>query len=115
MRTYNILSIDAWGDSAICTECGESLPEDLLCECGQQNDDTCYTWSWNNWHKIDTVELSNSELNDESAILKLLVSEYLNGPVSNYVLVDDQYNLVVQLKSNNMPIIVLEYGNHDQE
>lgn len=84
-----ILSIDAWA--------GEGR--------GQ--------WDWNNWFDVGIFP---EELIDSSnrQILKWFRDNgYLSDISKGKVCInDDQYNLVICYKSNNMPIFAIEYGCH---
>lgn len=88
MSTFKVLSIDAWGE-------GDS-------------------WTWNNWFTNESV--FSGVLNEENA-LEFFWNEFSNGTLSfdefkeKYEIDDDQYNLVLVRKDNQMPILAIEYGS----
>lgn len=88
---FNILSIDAWGN-------GDG------------------SWDWNQWYSVGKdLELPDSDITPRKVFAYLRNEGYLNaqsaGKVSMY---DDQYNIVVCERANNMPIFALEYGSIEQ-
>jgi hypothetical protein len=86
MKTFKILSIDAWAGSE---------PR---------------SWEWNNWH---TVGSWNSIPDNNRAILKKMREDgFLNDKSKGRVAIeDDQYNIVIVDRSNNMPLYAIEYGS----
>lgn len=91
MRTYKILSIDAWGSGT------EEEPG----------------WDWNNWFHIGTYyESEYGELTEESALK--CFADKLGGSTEEILkqcyIDDDQYNIVLVRKDNNEPLYAIEYG-----
>jgi hypothetical protein len=91
MKTYKVLSIDAWAD-------------------GEEEDSI--NWTWNNWFNFGSYnEEENGNLTETNAL------KYFEGLLSNpediikYELDDDQCNLVLVRRSDRMPILAIEYGN----
>ena len=86
MRSYKILSIDAWREGS--------------------------SWTWNQWFTVGELQA----LPDSNrALLKLLRDEgFLTEASKGRVAVeDDQYNLVVLDKGTREPLFAVEYGNQD--
>lgn len=85
----NILSIDAWAEG---------------------NDG----WTWNAWYKIGSIDKVDFELitSDDDYIQcfidKGIIEESARDKVSIY---DDQYNVVLVRKDNDMPLYAIEYGS----
>ena len=85
MQTYKVLSIDAWRYDG--------------------------GWNWNQWFNAGEIELKT--LDSNRYVLKQMreqgfLSEYSKGRV---YIDDDQYNLVICDRNNNMPIFAIEYGS----
>lgn len=84
MKTYKVLSIDAWGN---------------------QEDG----YDWNQWYNAGTIDLDINASNE--VILKAMFD---NGYITNSDLGDvddDQYNLVIIDKETREPLFAIEYGN----
>lgn len=93
MKTYRILSIDAWA--------------------GMERG----IWEWNNWHHVGNFPAA---LIGESSrkILKYFREELgmLNENSAGRVSIeDDGYNIVILEKSNRRPLYAIEYGDESQE
>ena len=86
MKTYNVLSIDAWADGL-------------------------GGWEWNQWFNAGSVDLDN--LDNTRQILAAMreqgfLSDESKGKVS---IEDDQYNLVICDRNTQEPVFAIEYGN----
>lgn len=91
MKTYKILSIDAWAD---------------CCGCDHTENDMARCWTWNQWYTIGhCADIPNTI---EEAF-KLVDGDA--SKLNEYYLDDDQYNIVITEKKTNMPIIAFEYGS----
>jgi len=84
MKTYKVLSIDAWG-----------TPED--------------GFEWNQWFNAGEIELDINASNDE--ILYRMEEEGFITRASGGDIEDDQYNLVVVDKETREPFFAIEYGS----
>jgi hypothetical protein len=84
MKTYKVLSIDAWGN----TEDG---------------------YEWNQWYNAGTIELDDIEDNDW--ILRQMQEQGFITDASKGDIEDDQYNMVVVDKITREPIFAIEYGS----
>lgn len=84
MKTYKVLSIDAWG-----------------------NPDEGY--EWNQWFNAGEIKLASIE--DDDMILKELQDQGFITDASKGDIEDDQYNLVVVDKVTREPIFAIEYGS----
>ncbi len=88
-KELTILSIDAWREGY-------------------------YSWTWNNWFKIGTIDLESFEkLTTNRKKIKWLrdegyINEYSKG---NVTILDDGHNWVLEDKNTHEPIIAFEYGN----
>ena len=83
MKTYNVLSIDAWRDNE--------------------------GWSWNQWFDAGTIELDN--LNNRHVLAAMREQGYLADNSKGKVSIDDdQYNLVICSRNTNEPIFAIVYG-----
>ena len=89
-KKFKILYIEAWADT-------------------MENE---VQWSWNNWQKIDEIEVNEINIDNEQDVFEYLMNNYfkIDTDKSKYEIYDDQYNLVIQLKNSQKPIIALEYG-----
>lgn len=115
-KTVNILSIDAWCDgiSHCDVECADN--EDCACHrCDNDHEcDQCVKmWTWNNWHKVGSCDLSELPTgNDDVGILQYMCD---NGFLKATALTeceidDDQYNYVVIERTSGMPLYAIAYG-----
>jgi hypothetical protein len=84
MKTYKVLSIDAWG-----------------------NPDEGY--EWNQWFNAGQIKLASIE--DDDMILRELQDQGFITDASKGDIEDDQYNLVVVDKVTREPIFAIEYGS----
>ena len=84
MKTYKVLSIDAWG-----------------------NPDVGY--EWNQWFNAGEIKLASIE--DDDMILRELQDQGFITDASKGDIEDDQYNLVVVDKVTREPIFAIEYGS----
>ena len=84
MKTYKVLSIDAWG-----------------------NPDEGY--EWNQWFNAGEIKLASIE--DDDMILRELQDQGFITDASRGDIEDDQYNLVVVDKVTREPIFAIEYGS----
>jgi hypothetical protein len=84
MKTYKVLSIDAWG-----------------------NPDEGY--EWNQWFNAGEIKLASIE--DDDMILRELQDQGFITDASKGDIEDDQYNLVVVDKVTREPIFAIEYGS----
>jgi hypothetical protein len=84
MKTYKVLSIDAWG-----------------------NPDGGY--EWNQWFNAGEIKLASIE--DDDMILRELQDQGFITDASKGDIEDDQYNLVVVDKVTREPIFAIEYGS----
>ena len=83
MKTYNVISIDAWRDNE--------------------------GWSWNQWFDVGTIELDN--LNNRHVLSAMREQGYLADNSKGKVSIDDdQYNLVICSRNTNEPIFAIVYG-----
>ena len=125
MKTFKVLSIDAWADSQNCPYCGShnvmetTKSNKMKCySCGEEfPDNEGITWTWNNWFDSGKFqEEKDGELNEENA-LKFFFGEYplqyegLESFKSAFDIEDDQYNLVLYRKSDYRPMYAIEYGS----
>jgi hypothetical protein len=85
MKTFKILSIDAWG-----------------------NEEDGY--EWNNWHTVG--ELTEAQLN--SSLASALISKGLLSPASKgkVGVEDDGYNYVIVDRLTREPLFAIEYGDY---
>jgi len=90
MKTYRILSIDAWADCCGC-ECEESKPN---------------CWTWNNWHQIGECKEIPETI---ERALELMGEDIKHA--DKFYLGDDQYNMVITTKELNRPCYAFEYGS----
>ena len=87
MKTFNILSIDAWREDS--------------------------SWTWNNWFLVGTITADEfQELNTNRKLIKYMrdngyLSDYSKGKIS---IDDDQYNIVFCDRKNGRPLYAIEYG-----
>lgn len=89
MKTFKVLSIDAWA--------------------GQEG-----SWEWNNWHNFGSYsEEEHGELTDENALKYYQTLLADPSKITEYEIDDDQYNVVLVRKSDNMPILAIEYGSQN--
>lgn len=87
MKTFKVLSIDAWAES--------------------EN-----SWTWNNWFTQNWSydETDYGPLTKESA-MKFFKEFYINPKAEKRLeILDDQYNLVLVEKKNQRPLYAIEYG-----
>ena len=84
MKTYKVLSIDAWG-----------------------NPDEGY--EWNQWFNAGEIKLASIE--DDDMILREMQDQGYITDASKGDIEDDQYNLVVVDKITREPIFAIEYGS----
>lgn len=94
MKTFKILSIDAWADC-----CG--------CECENENPQC---WTWNQWYTIGTTKKLPETLDEALTILdEEAGAEFKQGV--KLELDDDGHNLVIRLAENQKPYFAFEYGS----
>jgi hypothetical protein len=84
MKTYKVLSIDAWGNPDI-------------------------GYHWNQWFNAGEIKLASIE--DDDMILRELQDQGFITDASKGDIEDDQYNLVVVDKVTREPIFAIEYGS----
>lgn len=116
-----VLSIDAWCDGQNCIECGSSKLSDttkgkkVKCDCclTEFDEREGKTWTWNNWFHVADYK---GELNEQAA-MKYFEEELFTGNLVDndkfldiFEVIDDQYNLVLIRKKDQMPIYAIEYG-----
>lgn len=90
MKTYTVLSIDAWGNKTDGFE-------------------------WNAWHKVGAVTVDIDA--DDATIMQAMIDAGFLKPramVEAYI-DDDQYNLVICEKQSETPLYAIEYGNVDAD
>lgn len=114
-----VLSIDAWCGGQNCIECGSHKVSDtekgtkVKCDCcliGSEGKN----WTWNNWFHVADF---NGELNEKTA-MKYFEEEMFTGNLVDddkfsdvFEIEDDQYNLVLIRKKDQMPLYAIEYGS----
>lgn len=86
MKNYTIKAIDAWGAPF-------------------------GGWEYNNTYNMGEIELTEKQLDSNRLLLKALreneyLSEQSKGKLKVY---DTGFSLEIQLNSNEMPLIVIEY------
>ena len=84
MKTYKVLSIDAWGNAKDGYE-------------------------WNQWYSAGTIELDDIE--DDDWVLREMQEQGFITDASKGDIEDDQYNMVVVDKITREPIFAIEYGS----
>jgi hypothetical protein len=89
MKTFKVLSIDAWA--------------------GMEDG----SWEWNNWHNFGEYnETYEGELSDKNALRYFQSFLKDSSKISEYEIDDDQYNVILVRKSDNKPLLAIEYGSH---
>jgi hypothetical protein len=84
MKTYKVLSIDAWGN---------------------EHDG----YEWNQWFNAGTIDLDDLD-SDDSILWNLYKQDFINS-VSGFAIDDDMYNLVLVDKDTRKPLLAIEYGS----
>lgn len=84
MKTYKVLSIDAWGN-----------PEE--------------GYEWNQWFNAGEIKLTG--IDDDDMVLRELEEQGFITDASKGDIEDDQFNLVVVDKVTREPIFAIEYGS----
>jgi hypothetical protein len=84
MKTYKVLSIDAWG-----------------------NEEDGY--EWNQWFNAGTIDLVS--IDDDDLVLNEMHHQGFITAVEGCDIEDDQYNLVVVDKATREPLFAVEYGS----
>jgi hypothetical protein len=86
-KSYQVLFIDAWRDS----------------DGG---------WVWNQWFKLQKIELVPQDLDNVRKLLNVLRKAELLSPKSRGKLAveDDGYNMVIMRRHTREPILAVEYG-----
>ncbi len=85
MQTLNILSIDAWRYDG--------------------------SWSWNNWHKIGTVDRALIDSTPRKLFRALRDAGYLSAASVGRVSVDDDgHNVVICDRATREPLFAIEHG-----
>jgi len=85
MKTYQVLSIDAWRSN-----------------CG---------WYWNQWFSAGTIDLETLD-NTRKILAAMRDQGYLSDNSKGKVSIDDdQHNLVICDRNTQEPIFAIEYGD----
>lgn len=73
-----------------------------------------FGWTWNNWFTVDEISLETFQsLDTNRKVISFLrnelnlLSESSKGRVR---IVDDNYNLMIEDRSNGRPLYAIEYG-----
>ena len=85
MKTYKVLSIDAWG-----------------------NEDDGY--EWNQWFNAGTIDLVS--IDDDDLVLNEMHHQGFIRGTEGYDIEDDQYNLVIVDKATREPLFAVEYRQY---
>lgn len=126
MKQFRILSIDAWADSQNCPECGSHRLTDgdtrncVKClNCSNTFDENeGKQWTWNNWHQVSTFHESEYGLLTKDSALRMFadkLSTSIEKLLEEHEIEDDQYNLVLKRKIDEMPLYAVEYGDELNE
>lgn len=68
-------------------------------------------WTWNNWHKIGTVDLSTLPESDADLLAWFVSKGYVNEKaLTECEVEDDQFNYVLIVKDTGEPLYAIEYG-----
>jgi hypothetical protein len=104
-RKYKLLSVDAWVDST-CGECDACLSEeDMSEECVSP------TWSWNDWHQVDTVDTVPETVAEFASMV--FIGKQTTESLAKLEIDDDCYNIVLSDKRTGEPLYAVEYGNFE--
>ncbi len=88
-QVVSVLSIDAWAYG----------PEE---ERG---------WTWNNWFKVGTCDLSNAPKTDAEWLTWFVSEGYVNAKaLTDCEIDDDQYNVVIRVIETGEPLFAVAYG-----
>jgi hypothetical protein len=87
VKTFNVLSIDAWRD-----------PEG--------------GWTWNQWFQAGKLTIEANDLSNNRKVLKALRDEGILGLMTGgqVAVEDDGNNIVVMWKGTREPLFAIEYG-----
>lgn len=121
MKTFRVLSIDAWSDGQNCPNCGSHNVMEQVSKPGMKcnscleifDENEGVNWSWNNWFYQDEKynESGYGPLNEKTAMQFFKDFFIQPGHDSEFEIEDDQYNLVLVRKSDRCPVLAIEYGN----
>lgn len=114
MKSYKILSIDAWLDECSCPYCGSNKIKEeknfascLFCQEKFSIDQLVQSWFWNSWH---TVGKFSGPLTDDA--LTTFKNDFFKNPdLVSYK--DDGYNIIFFDKKSNEPLYAIEYGSEE--
>lgn len=68
-------------------------------------------WTWNSWHKIDSVPVRICDLPKRKLLAYLREKNILgDGSKGSVYVEDDQHNLVVRKRGTDEPLVALAYG-----